>query len=259
MLWLPPALRASSRNGIFGFNPATLATAWLRFGDPASVVTGLGFSSVKDVLGGSAATQAADAQRPPSGTNGGRTIAQCTNDVLVWPLQNTRNNQADKWWLSIWLRPTNVTGTKAICVTNTNAGGASAARLNCSMSGSSLFMNVQENATDARRGITASSVMASGVAAHIFFQFNGAGVTEADRTKIFINASQQALTFAANPTSATTPATLIQPTGNAWLFGVNAAAGSPWVGDVGSSIICGTGLPTLANITSLMNFEPLVG
>jgi hypothetical protein len=241
------------------FSPETLATSWLRFGDPASVVTGLGFSSVADVLGGSPAIQTVDAQRPPSATNAGRTIAACVNDVLIWPLANARNNQSDKWWLSIWLRPTTVSGTKSVFIVNTSGGGASATRISCSIANTQVLMNIQENATDARRGISPTLVLAAGVASHLFFQFVGSGATEADRNRIFVNASPISLTFAANPTSITTPATLIQPTGNAWLFGANAAAGSPFIGDVGSSIITGTGEPTLADITNLMNFEPLVG
>lgn len=242
-----------------------LATSWLR---PGALVGADGalVASITDVLGGSTATQATDAQKPVLGTSAnGLRILTLTNETMQWPLQATRNNQTIAWWLAFWYRPTSIIGTRALFTVNSQSGGGNVSRINCHQSASSLLINVFDGVgTQARRGITASGVLTNNEWHFLTWMFDGSivngdlAVQEAARARIFINASQVPLTYVANLGTLTIPSSLLASTGNAWLFGT-AGGGSPVIGNIGPNIWTGGTNPSQAVLTNYMHFEqPLV-
>lgn len=169
----------------------------------------------------------------------GKRIITCTSDTVVLPLA-AENNATATWGMAMWIRCTTTSGGGTIFVINTQAGGGSVARVTCSYTSGVSTSNVQinVNATDgttARRGITTNAPILQGVWQFLYWDFHGAGSTDAEKARIYINGGLQTLTFAANPTEAAMPTSMLAATGNAWMFGTTAG-GTPLRGQIGPDV-----------------------
>lgn len=238
------------------FDPAALASAWYRPGD----LEGADASALSTipVLKGASVPTSQVSQAPVLGTSAnGKRILTCTSDCVVLPL-SAENNNAAVWAMAMWVRPTTLSGTTAVYTVNNQSGFGSVTRVSCHLSTgttTNILMNV--NTTDgstARRGITTSAPIILGEWHFLTWVFNGAGATEADRCKIYVNGGLQTLTFAANPTAASMPTEMLAPTGNGALFGTSGG-GSPLRGEVGPDIWFFDAEPSAALIAQYQDYD----
>ncbi len=231
-----------------------------------STVTGSGYSSVRDLLDASnPAVQSTDGRRPINQTsnNGLPVMSFTTNHVLAAPLTTARNG-ATFWGLGAWVRPTNVSGAKAIAAVTALTGGASAFKIIPYLSGSAVALIAYISGTDGRNAATAGSVVAATTWAFVTFEYNGGGATEADRNVITVNGVPLSLTFSNIGAGGTTGA-LPTPTGNLLIGNQQdtGAASTPFVGLMGTNLYlfgakmtgAASGLLTQQARLALMNYQ----
>lgn len=251
-----------------GFTPLEVPAlaSWFRLADAASVITGSGYSSVRDILDPSnPAVQSTDGRRPinQSASNGLPVMSFTTNHVLAAPLTAARNG-ATFWGMAGWVRPTNVSGAKAIGAVSGLPGGASAFKIIPYLSGSAVALIAYISGTDGRNAASPSAVVSAATWHFVTFEYDGSGATEADRNVITIGGVAQALTFSNIGAGGTTGA-LPTPTGNLLIGNQqdSGAASTPFVGLMGPNLYlfgskmagATSGLLTAAARTALMNFE----
>lgn len=234
-------------------------SAWLRLAN--ATVTGSGYSSVPDALGGAAAVQATDGRRPVNGTSAnGLPIATFTDDLLQWPLANTTISTSPKAGLAFWIKCTpDGTVRRIVSVRVPGAGGgASANRLElCSDTNGTrgLFIDIYIGATDVRRAATAAALTAA-TWLFVSWEFDGSQSTDATKCLLTIGGTAQTLTFSdASGTPGAMPATLNQPTGDFYFGAQSTVPGLPFVGTIGPNIFALNAQLTSAERTALMNFE----
>lgn len=237
-----------SARGSFKFIPGTSplqsgkVSAWLRLG--SGTITGLGYSSVPDVLGAtSPAVQATDARRPPNGTSAnGLPIANVTNSQLAWPL-SAANNQATQNGFACWCK-SNLTGNQNLFAIYNSGAGASAAKLDYFLQGSTNLQYFCESGGLA----TKAAFMTANVWHFVTVEYDGTQATDQLRCLVTVDGVVLATTNTAIPTSQPTP------TGNASLLAFGAGV-QPLVGSLGPNFFALNGQLTAAERTALMNFE----
>jgi hypothetical protein len=233
-------------------------TSWMRLSDPASVITGSGYSSIQDVLNPSSPlTQSTDARRPPSATStNGLPILNVTAATLVVPLIAARTN-VNTWGFWGWV---NQSATADNIVSIGTSGGASAnfAWFNFNTSGTNCKTELW---TGASSRVANKGSLTAGTWKFITIEFNGARAGDA-RYTLTVDTVVQTATFSGSLGSmpATLPSGL---TGTGSLLSFTSAGGFPFVGKVGPNFgffgaaMAGAteGLLTAAARQSLMSFE----
>ena len=258
--WLPAHLRRPLMNQS-AFSPVQLSavSAWLRLN--GATVTGSGYSSVPDVLGGTAAVQTTDARRPVNGTSvNGLPIATFTDDVLQWTLDNARNNTSPAAGLAFWIKCTpDVTVRRLASVRLPGAsGGGSDNRVElCSDSNGArgFFVDVYNSTVTARRGATAAALTAA-TWLFVTWEYDGSKATDALKCLLTINNVVQTLSFSdAAGAPGAMPATLIQPTGELYFGAQTLVPANPFVGSIGPNIFALNRQLSSSERAQLMNFE----
>lgn len=238
-----------------GFDPSTLVTSWLHWG--TSTVTGLGVSSLPDLVGGPAAIQATDLRRPAKTTLANGVVAGTfVDDILLWPVSGA-NNDATKRSFGFWYNPANVIGTKRILSAVAFGSGASATSFELRVSGSGFQVVVNIDAANTRQAALLTGTIATNVPAFLAWQYDGGQVVEADRCQLSVNAIRSVPVFTNPAGTGDMPATLVVPTGNLFLGAQNAAGGGPVTGVLGD-IYCWQGIYSQAQLTNLMHAAVVV-
>lgn len=230
------------------WDPRQLAglTAFLDFAHPDSVVTGSGWSSVVDRMGGSPAVQATDARRPAAAlSTNGQVIATFTDDLLAWPL-SAANNGTVRLTYAFWFKLANTTGNKSFITTLSTAGGASANKLNYFAAGSAFRAN--EPVTD-RNAISATFDTGWHFAT---LEIDCSQATEAAQVIESLDGVAQTVSFSGGTAW---PASLASPTGNSLIGATTTAAGTPLVGSIGSYILAFNRQLTAAERIQIMNYR----
>lgn len=260
-----------------GLDPALLAVigSLLDPGHADTVVTGAGISSLADALGGAAATQGTDANRPPLvTTSNGIKVAQFVNDRLSYAA-SAANNQLVTWgWFGFVLLD-NTAAVKTLLrygITNTNVAQPTDSHRLSILSNESLQLLVH---TDASGGQIRSATSPADILNAVGYQFvtvefNGGLAAETNKVAITSEGVDLALVFAdSTGTPGAMPAALQgQPGGHNIAIGdmrVDATL-SPMIGKIGiqgylKAAMPGVtkGLLTAAARTALANFlRPLV-
>lgn len=182
------------------FSPTDLSgviTAWLRV--PLATVTGLGISSLPDVLNSNPAVQATDAARPPRvTTTNGLLVARGVDDRMSWPA-NAANNQLVTWGFATHLiRDT--TTTQAIYrsgLTTSSHPQATDSHSIFLTSGSAFQFLAFTDATggQARAGTTPAAVLSTSAYRFVTVEFDGSQATDIDKCVITIDGVVQVLLF----------------------------------------------------------------
>jgi hypothetical protein len=232
---------------------------WLRVAN--ATVTGAGVSDLPDMLGGSAATQTTDAARPPLGASGnGLPILQFSGTQwMAHPLQNAVNNNADFLGVGLWLRTPLSAAGRAIYAIRSAAGGASAHRAFWQiLSGEDVLVDVNLDNANARRLRTAASQIGDNT-----WQFCVLGIQCSlagdARTIMSIGSTVYTATYSAVGVAAEMPATLVTPTGDAFLGASSIVPATPFTGDMGPNIYFFNRQLTAPELAALMAFEQPVG
>jgi hypothetical protein len=214
LLWL--LMRQQSRAA---FNPSQLSalSAWLRLA--GGTVTGVGYSSVPDILNPvNPAVQTVDARRPTNGTSSnGLPIANFVTanaTCWVWPSANNNNNAlTTKAGFAGWFKFTTYTGIfKCIFEIGGSTGAYDNSKFEVYID-SSRRVNLYHFGVDTGgyNGRNAqspfNSVPVAGTWFFLRWQFNGGNATEALRSKTYINEIEVTNTFS-NVGSGGTPLTL---------------------------------------------------
>jgi hypothetical protein len=200
-----------------------------------------GISSVPDVLGGSAATQSTNAQKPVYDTTGnGLGVATSTTaTALVLPLGAGIANTT--WFgMSMWIRPTN-TAASTIFFSAISAGGASANRMEMRQNTNDVKWYVyQPGAIRSIGSVTSRGFWFRNQWRFVSFEYNGGGATEAERAILkdmgTSLANPMTPTFQDESGTSTMPATLVSATGNALLFNRTTAFTGGFQGQIGPDI-----------------------
>jgi hypothetical protein len=238
------------------FDPTSLGVvgAWLRNTTVGAV------ESVTDVLNDNPAANADPARQPVGNADGSMTLV---NDLLIWPI-GAAQNASPQFGIALWIKPANVTGSKAILAQRMAASGASAMRLLFQLTGAGLLADIYIDDSNARRGRELVS-QAAGVPAFVTLEYDG---EQSGDARLIITSELNALelTYSASLGVATEmPPTLVQPTGNNFLFATTTTSGSAFVGDAASNIfLLGSKMPgaeigllTHEARAALRNFHPL--
>jgi hypothetical protein len=210
-------------------------SAWLSF--PHATVTGSGYSSVPDLLGGSPAVQATDARRPVNATSAnGLAIATFTDDVLAWPLSAVNNN-ATRMGFAFWL---------TLFAVNNAGGGASANKFNYLVSGSATRIDEAVVDRHAQSGVLDTNWH------FITLEIDCSQASEALDVLQTIDTVAQTVSFSSGTPW---PASMATPTGNMWVGGGSSVAISPLVGSIGPNIWTLNAQLTLAERTALSRIQ----
>lgn len=252
------ALRRWHRQKGGAFHPAQLASCWLRLAD--GTVTGVGYSSVPDILNSNPAVQTTDARRPVNGTSSnGLPIATWSSGAsssLSWPL-TAQNNSTTRFHWAVWVKqPTN--NQEAIFSISTGTGGASVPKIQFFIEASRrLRADVYMSGANGRFARGAVNDLPPGGTWFFARLFYDSSVGGDGCLKLYVNGLASVLTFGnlgTGPTLGVLPAA----TGNAVIGNLNNS-GTPSLclnGSLGPNfyILNGPDL-TLAEETNLMNFE----
>lgn len=240
--------RKMARRGADGALGSALAkaTKWLSLSHPSTTTTGSGYSSVADMLGGSAATQSTDARRPVADTANGYPIATFTNDCLALPLDATINDNV-KFGLAFWLRLGNTTGNKVLMAIRTSAG-ASADKLLYFAANNTL----RADAMTVDRHAVAGTLDTDWH--FVYLHIDSSQGTEAQQVVYGLDAAPQTVAFSSDTAW---PATLGTPTGTL-LIGANdaATAAFPLVGSIGTDMWWFKERLPVDEQVALMEFRP---
>lgn len=240
-------------------------SSWFRLDHPGSVVTGLGYSRVEDVLDPSSpATQSTDAQRPPAAVSAnGLPILACVADALSVPIIAARNS-ITTWGFWAHLRRTG--GTNPSPVASRALSGSSVNRLDAQAITAADDANIffwNAASTTARQGRKASAYPVNTWVA-VTYEFDGGGATEADRCVITLDGVVQTLLFSdIVGAPGAMPTTLADPTGTISVCAQQLNGTNPWVGNYGPNFgFMGSKMPgsaqgllTPAARLALSNFE----
>lgn len=237
------------------FLPSSISkvVGWLRASSAATVITGSGISSLADVLGGSAAVQTTDGERPARGVG---SIITWLNDDLEWPLQEGVNNQLTATGLAWWMRTSlSAAAGRQVYFAKTTPATANRLGINVS-SGEAVLVDVFHSDAVIRRAQTAINQVGDNVWEFWTVEIDLSLATEATQVLITKNGTPLALTFSnALGAPGAMPASFVQPTGPALLGAGTSAAASPFTGDWGPNVFALSGQLTTTERTNLMNFE----
>lgn len=244
-------------------------TAWLRV--PLATVTGLGMSSLPDVLNSNPAVQATDLARPPQFTSAnGLLVGQGVDDRMSWPA-NAANNQLVTWGFAThMIRDTTTTQcifrTGPTTLTQPQPTDSHAIFLG-STSGVQFNAFTDATGTQAYRGLSPAASVSTSAYVFVTVEFDGSQATDPAKLTITLDGVVQTLSFANHVgTPGAMPAALQgQPGGSdIALFGQRTnATTTGFVGKMGPNIyILGSkmagateGLLTPAARFSLGSFE----
>lgn len=233
------ALPQLQLSGTLTVNASPIA-AWLRFAQ--ATITGVGYSSVPDILGAtSPAVQATDARRPNNATSSnGLPIANCADDFLTWPLAAAING-ATKSGFACWVKST-LNGPTNLFVIWLGGGGASANKVDYFINGSTLqhLLEVGGQALKA-------AFMSPNVWHFVTAEYDGTQGTDAARCLITVDGVVLASTNTSIPTSQPTP------TGNAWIAGFGSIQNL--IGSIGPNFWALARQLTTTERNNLMAFE----
>jgi hypothetical protein len=246
---------------LFPTDPVTATSgavsSWFSLAHPSSVVTGSGYSSVRDILNPSSpATQSTDARRPPAAVStNGLPIVTVSASTLSVPLISARIGTTT-WGFWGWLKQS---PTADAVVSFGTSGGASAnfAWFNFNTTGTNCKAELWTGAQSRR---CEKGSLSTGVWKFLTIEFNGALSGDA-RYTLTIDAAPQTVTFGGSLGSV--PATLPVVTGPGSLLSFTSAGGFPFVGSLGTnfgffgSAMSGVsaGLLTPAARLALMNYQ----
>jgi hypothetical protein len=235
------SIKGFGRNQILALGKVS---AWLRLSE--GTVTGEGYSSVPDLLGGSPAEQTTDARRPVNGASAnGLPIATYTADFLSWPL-GAGNNGAVKWGMAGWFKLANTTGNKQLMTITSTAGGASANKINPFITGSAMRVDDQVTDRHAQSGTLDTAWH------FLTFEVDCSQATEALQVLQSIDTVLQTVSFSSDTAWG---AALAVPTGNALIGAGTTGALTPFVGSMGPNLYFLNAQLTPAERAILMNFE----
>jgi hypothetical protein len=232
-------------------------TSWFRLAHPDTVITGSGYSSVRDVLNSaSPATQSTDSRRPvPATSANGLPILSMTAQALVIPLTTARAGTL-KWGFWGWLKRN--TGADNICSFGTTPG-SNVNRLYSNVVGAVFRAQVFNSDSSQSRNCDVSS---GTINTWKFFTI--------EYNSDFAGDLAMCMTVDGTPIVPTfsgvlgaVPSSLRAVTGNCSFGAFSATASFPFVGSMGGNwgffggSMAGvtTGLLTPAARTALMNFE----
>lgn len=218
---------------------------WLSFAHASTTITGSGYSSVADVLGGNAATQSTDARRPAADTANGYPIATFSDDFLSLPLDASVNDNV-KYGVAFWLKLANTTGSKVLTSIQTGTG-ASADKMLHFISGTAI----QARAMNVDRRAQAGTLDTGWH--FVYLGIDSALGSEDAQVLMGIDAALQLVSFSSDTAW---PSTLGTPTGTMFLGANSTAPGSPLVGSVGTDIWFLQSQLTVAEQAALMALHP---
>ncbi len=234
-------------------------SSWFSLAHPSSVVTGLGYSNIHDVLNPSSPlTQSTDALRPPAATsaNGLRIITNATG-VLPVPVIAARSN-VTTWGFWGWFnQQTTADSVQSFATVH----GASVNRNHLFFLTSGTVLRFRVFTTDAAfRDDTVFSLTA-GQWNFITAEFNGNRSADA-RSIVTVNGTVPSQTYSTGSGVTEMPATLRSVTGTGTNLGLGSG-GPFFVGSVGpnwgffGSAMAGAsvGLLTTAARLALMNYQ----
>lgn len=193
----------NAANGAGSFDPLQLAAvigAMLDPGSASTVVTGSGISSLADNFGGSPATCAVDAGRPPLiTTSNSEKVAQGVNDFLAYP-RSSANNQLVTWWWGGFVLLDDVAATKRILrygTTNVNIVQPGESHSITVLSDERVQFLVCTDATGANIRACSSNVAQLTNTAYVFLtvEFNGNFANETDKVVISADGTVAAVSF----------------------------------------------------------------
>lgn len=238
--------------------PASCVVGWQRVAD--ATVTGSGVSSLPNVMGGAAATQSTDGNRPPVGAAGnGLPIMQFDGTkMLIHPLQSGVNNNAAYLGIALWLRVPLGTTTRSIYVIRSTAGGASAHRMQWQInSDETVLADFNLDNSNARR-IRTNAAQALGPWEFWLLAHQGSLAGDA-RVIQFKNGAQPASTYSQVGAATEMPETLVTPTGDAFIGASTVTLTAGLIGDIGPNIFYLNRHPTGPEELALRTFEQPVG
>lgn len=200
------AIPASARRPVTPLEISAV-TGWLRFA--LGTVTGLGYSSVPDVLGGSPAVQASDASRMAASTsaNGLPIAVGATGDYLSWPV-SAANNGAARYGIATWVKTSNA-GFQDLYSIYLAGGGANATKVDVFLNAGALSSEVAVGGSCTK----AAPLLPANTWAFFTFEYDGSQATDAARLVVTVNGVVQATTNTSIPVTSPTP------TGNAFIGG----------------------------------------
>jgi hypothetical protein len=228
---------------------------WLRVAN--ATVTGAGVSSLPDVLGGTAAAQGTDANRPPLGASGnGLPILQFAGTQwLDHAVQSGVNNNAAFFGIAMWLRTPLSAAGRSMYAIRSAAGGASAHRVIWQvLAGEDLLVDVSLDNSNARRLRTATSQVGNNIWSFCSLQIQCSLLADA-RTIMTQNATVYTTTYSAVGTAPEMPATLVTPTGDALIGMGTEALATPFTGDMGPNLYFLNRQLTAGDLANLRAFE----
>lgn len=212
--------------------------AWYRFAD--GTVTGQGYSSVPDVLGGPSLEQSVDARRPARVlSNNGLPCASFVDDVLAATLDPSSTALPSVAGVAAWIRFDDVAVAQHLLAIVAVAGGASLNRLRCYKIADDLAFDLYPPTLGAParqlRSDLSRPVLAKGVWTFCYWDFSAdAGPSESDRARLWVNASP--CTNCVLSGASTVPTVLAQPTGKLLLGARSTAPTNPFTGLVGPNL-----------------------
>lgn len=233
-------------------------SSWFSLTHPDSVITGSGYSSVRDLLNASSpATQSTDARRPPGATSAnGLPILNVSVHTLSVPLIAARVNTT-AWGFWAWIKQTATADALVSFGTSGGATGGNFAWYNFNVSGTNSKTELW-NGASSRVCNTAGHVV--GTWKFVTVEYNSARSGDA-RFLTTVDAVAQTTVFSGslNPV----PASLNAVTGSGSMLSFTTGGGFPFVGNVGpnwgflSSAMTGAtqGLLTTAARLALMNYQ----
>lgn len=243
-----------SIRGLFNPSQVSAVSAWYRFG--SGTVTGSGYSSVPDVLGGGEAVQETDARRPVAGASAnGLPIASFSDDVLAVPMAASTTATAPGGGFAVWVRCTS-DGTPRRIWSVRGATGASISRVEIvydTNASRGLHVDVFRTNTDGRRGASLA-LLPTNAWAFLTWEYDSALATDALKCLLTLNGSVLPLTFSTLSSDTDMPS-LNQPSGTGLLGAATVTATFPYVGSFGSNVYYLNRHLTSAERVLLMNFE----
>lgn len=252
-----------------GFDPRMLGSAlkiWLDVSQSTSDVNGV--SSVPDRMGGAAAVQSVNAQKPTLGTtSNGISKLTCTDDVLLLPLSAPLLNDTN-FGIAMWVKPANITTSSDIFGVVTGTSAASLNRINIRQTTDDLVVFLWATAANIRSGrsLAVNALLQPNVWVFMTYEFTGAGADELAKSKFKYNgtplAERNAMEYAdaQNVVGPPGPSTLITGmTGNALLFARTNVGGNPFQGDATDVFVYDPTLMTADALVQLAQYEVPVG
>jgi len=150
---------------------------------------------------------------------------------------------------SIWVKPETLTAAAHALISKFADGSQAAYRLRTDGSGNIICLLADQLTDNDDAGCPQGSVggLSVGVMAHLVIIYNGAGATNADRLKIYLNNVLQTLSF-----TGTIPASLLDSTA-ALCFGLNIVGGAAEYDGIIDEVGCWNRLLTTDEISDLYN------